>query len=198
MRRGGRRRGFTLMETLVMLLLVSFSATLAFQMLGAYRIARERSLIQGERLDVRAAVEEWFAETVRGLHPVGATPLRGDDGGFSGITLNPVFRSPGIATEFAWRLDGDFRAGWTVAYSEAGQERFTVPLPVVEQAHFIFLDAEGNSHPRWPPASGGQSGLPTAVAWYRRDGDGRGGTRVAAVLGPLLERIEPYQHEEIE
>jgi general secretion pathway protein J len=193
---GVRAAGFTLMETLVMLLLVSLATAMMFQMLGSYRVARERFLIQGEQIDTRELSESWFADSVRGLHPVGSQPLSGTVGGFESVTINPLFGPRGTAAEIGWLLEQDTAGTWVLAYSQGGSERFAVALPEVERARFVFIDSEGAVHDGWPPALGEQSGLPGAVAIERTDYDGRRSVRVASVLGHLVERIDRYESEE--
>lgn len=194
---GGRvPRGFTLMETLVMLLLVSFSSALMFQLLGSYRIARERVLVQGEFVNAEALLENWFTDSVRGLHPVGSQPLQGNESSFESLTLNPLFGPRGTPAEFAWRLERDDAGGWLLAYVESGTERFAEPLRDQAEVRLLFVDAEGGVHTRWPPALGEQGGLPEAVALEHTDIDGRRRVWLASVLGPLTERIELYQPEE--
>ena len=92
------RSGFTLMETLVMLVLLSFSVLLMFQMLGSYRIAHERVAAQSERISKAALVHAWLAETLAGQFALKDTPLRGDDLSVAGVTLNPLYASPGAPT----------------------------------------------------------------------------------------------------
>jgi len=193
---GVRAAGFTLMETLVMLLLVSLATAMMFQMLGSYRVARERFLIQGEQIDTRELSESWWADSVRGLHPVGSQPLSGTVGGFESVTINPLFGPRGTAAEIGWLLEQDTAGTWVLAYSQDGSERFAVALPEVERARFVFIDSEGAVHDGWPPALGEQTGLPGAVAIERTDYDGRRSVRVASVLGHLVERIDPYEPEE--
>jgi len=176
---GVRAAGFTLMETLVMLLLVSLATAMMFQMLGSYRVARERFLIQGEQIDTRELSESWWADSVRGLHPVGSQPLSGTVGGFESVTINPLFGPRGTAAEIGWLLEQDTAGTWVLAYSQDGSERFAVALPEVERARFVFIDSEGAVHDGWPPALGEQTGF-----------------RVASVLGHLVERIDPYEPEE--
>ena len=62
-----RQSGFTLMEALVVLMLVSILVSLAFEMLGAYRIAKGRVFESSADTDRRALVQTWFADSVRGM-----------------------------------------------------------------------------------------------------------------------------------
>ena len=194
--RGLAPRGFTLMETLVMLLLVSFASALMFQMLGSYRIARERVLVQGEFVNAEALLENWFADSVRGLHPVGSRPLQGDESSLESTTLNPLFGPRGTPAGIAWRLERDEAGRWLLVYVESGAERFAEPLRDQAGARLLYLDGEGTLHTRWPTALGEQGGLPEAVALERSGVDGRRRVWLASVLGPLSERIELYQPEE--
>src|SRR3546814_10848165 len=88
-------RGFTLMETLVMLVLLSFAVLLMFQMLGSYRIAHQRVGAQSERIGRDALLNAWLAETIAGEFALKASPVKGDPLRFSGLTLNPLYASPG-------------------------------------------------------------------------------------------------------
>lgn len=187
--------GFTLMETLVMLLLVSLATTLMFQTLAAYRVARERFLVQGELLDVRTLSEDWFVESVRGLHPIGSRPLRGEPGRMEATSHNPLLGPPGTPAAIAWLVEQDTAGTWVLAYVQDGVERFAVPMPDLDSARLVYLDAEGGSHGQWPPASGSQTGLPIAVGLLRQRVDGRSSLRLAAVRGPRVERIDPFQPE---
>ena len=62
-----RPTGFSLMEMLVTLMLVSFATMLMFQMLGSYRIARERVQGQSGLIDRQALFQDWFRDSVHGL-----------------------------------------------------------------------------------------------------------------------------------
>lgn len=189
------RRGFTLMETLVMLVLVSFSVLLMFQMLGSYRIARERVAAQSERIDRQVLFDAWFGDTVRGLYALKAEPLRGESLRFSGLSMNPLMASPGAPTAFSWRLDFTAAHGWVATYSERGAVRWSLPLGNTREARFIYFDADGEEQDRWPPALGLQDELPQAIALVRED-DGGSRVRMASVYGPAHEHIELYQPEE--
>lgn len=189
------RRGFTLMETLVMLVLVSFSVLLMFQMLGSYRIARGRVAAQSERIDRQVLFDAWFSDTVRGLYALKAEPLHGESLTFSGLSLNPLMASPGAPTAFSWRLDFTASEGWLVTYSERGAKRWSLPLGDASDAHFIYFDADGKVQDRWPPALGLQDELPRAIALVREE-QGGDRVRVASVYGPAHEHIELYQLEE--
>ena len=54
--------GFTLMEMLVTLVLISFATMLMFQMLGSYRLANDRVREQAGSIDRRALFQAWFRD----------------------------------------------------------------------------------------------------------------------------------------
>lgn len=188
--------GFTLMETLVMLVLVGLAVGMMFQMLGGYRIAAERVAAQAGGIDRATLVDAWFRSTVNGLHPTEERLLEGDRGGFTAATLNPLFGAAGRPTPLRWELAPDTGRGPVVRYSEDGTTRFELPLRASRDARFGYIDATGRVHDRWPPATGLQGSLPTAVALLAGEGDRVERLRVASVLGPLEPRVDPFQTED--
>lgn len=186
--------GFTLMETLVMLMLVSMAATLMFQMLAGYQAAQRRVAGQAELLDRSALVHAWFVDTARGLHPGPTAPLKGAPEAFSGQTLNPLLATPGAPTRFAWALEAD--GGETrLVYSEGGKIQWSLPLRDAEEARFAYAAPDGRMHDQWPPALGQQQALPAAVALMIGSGPAER-VWLAAVLGPLDPRVDPFELEQ--
>lgn len=187
--------GFTLMETLVMLVLVSFSVLLMFQMLGTYRVARERVVSVGAGIDREALFEDWYADSVGGLHAVDGAPLSGDEAAFSAVTLNPMLAGPGAPVQVRWSLEAGPDGTWTVRYAEAGEERWSLPLATREPPRFAYVDEAGKVHASWPPDLGLQQALPRAVALVRGAGaDER--VHAVAVRGPLEAVDLPFEMEQ--
>lgn len=186
-----RAAGFTLMETLVMLVLVSFTVLLMFQMLGSYRIAQARVVAQGGNVDRQALFDAWFSDSVQGLRAMDAVPLQGSAGAFSGTSLNPLLASPGAPVTIGWRIVAG-ADGPTLAYLESGTERWTLPLRDTDAARFVYLDGAGTVHDAWPPALGVQQALPASIALVR---EGVAGDRVvvASVHGPLDPQYLPFE-----
>ena len=83
--------GFTLMEMLVTLVLISFATMLMFQMLGSYRVARERVQAQSGVIDRRALFQSWMQDSVRGLYITNGLTFAGDARGH-GADHRPVQR----------------------------------------------------------------------------------------------------------
>lgn len=188
--------GFTLMETLVMLVLVSFAVLLMFQMLGSYRVARERIAATAGDIDRRALFDAWFLDSVRGLHPEANTPFKGTATDFSGFSLNPLFAAPGAPVALEWTLQTGRDGEWVVSYSEDGKPRWSLPLADTREVRFVYLDRDGNPQDQWPPDSGVQAGLPVSVALVQVGAAGVR-TRVASVRGPLEPLpYNPFQLEQ--
>lgn len=195
---GVRRRaataGFTLMETLVMLMLVSLAATMMFQILESYRIAQQRVAAQAGTLDRSSLFEAWLIDGVRGLLALPEKPFTGSRLEFQGNTLSPLYGPPGAPAAMQWRLRATIDGG-EVSYSEDGVARWTMPLRDFDGARFIYLDSDGNQHDRWPPAKGVQEALPSAIAFVRGSG-AQESIRLAAVRGPLVPHDEPFELEQ--
>ncbi len=184
--RGPAAPGFTLMEALVMLVLVSFTSLLMFQMLGSYRIAKERVVAQSGGIDRRALFEGWFRDSVHSLHASKRVAFQGDAREFSGLSFNSASGLPGAAVEFKWLLAQSADGGWDISYAEAGRERWRLPLAAVRSVSFAYLDAEGKSHATWPPALGTHTQLPAAIVLMRTVPASREPVpTLAAVRGPL-------------
>ena len=186
--------GFTLMETLVMLMLVSMATTMMFQMLDSYRLAQERIAAQAGNQDRASLFESWFSDGVHGLSAVPGQPFKGSRSQFEGVTLNPLFGSPGAPSSIQWRLSS-LADGGEIEYWEDGEERWTLPLRDFDGARFVFFAQDGSQHEQWPPAKGLQEDLPAAIAFIR-GGAPAERVRLAAVRGPLAPIDVPFQLEQ--
>lgn len=185
-RGGASRRGFTLMEMLVTLVLISFATMLMFQMLGSYRIARERVQAQAGLIDRQALFQAWFRESVHGLYTAPNLQFAGNREAFTGTTLNPLYALEGTPTPVGWALRKNADGAVEVAYSEEGRERWSLRLQGASGAHFVYLDENWRETDAWPPKLGlvKPEALPALVGLVREGGNGDS-PQLAAVLGPL-------------
>lgn len=186
--------GFTLMETLVMLMLVSLATSLMFQMLDSYRVAQERVAAQAGQQDRSSLFESWFIDEVHGLSAVPGQPFKGSRSEFEGATLNPLFGSPGAPSSIRWRLNRSAEGG-AIEYWEDGRERWTLPLRDFADARFVFFAKDGSQYDQWPPSKGLQEGLPDAIAFIRGEPQAER-MRLAAVRGPLVPTQVLFEREE--
>ncbi|MEO5836893.1 MAG: type II secretion system protein [Thermomonas sp.] len=194
-----RRRhlaGFTLMEMLVTLILVSLTTMLMFQMLGSYRIANDRVKVQAGAIDRTALFSGWFRDSVHGLFIANGLTFTGNADTFSGISLNPLYAQAGTPTPVEWRMVKDARQ-MSIVYAENGRERWRQSFAGGEKIHFAYLDATGKQVDSWPPRLGKRDpvSLP-AVVMLVREGDASKSAIAAAVLGPLEPVIRLTPEEE--
>lgn len=160
-------RGFTLVEMLVTLVLVSLVGSLLWQALAT--VARLESALARTRAlgDDDALRRVWAEQALAGIM-TGATgdpvDFRGSADGLSGYSTMPPW--PGtMGPELT-----------TLALANAGESaqrlmaRRPGDAPELElwrwpgrDGRFDYLDADGRWHARWPPAPGRQPSLPRAV-----------------------------------
>lgn len=194
-----RPGGFTLMEMLVTLMLVSFATMLMFQMLGSYRIARERVRGQVGVIDRQALFQAWFRDSVHGLFIAEGLQFTGDASRFRGTSLNPMYAPEGSPTDVEWSIVQE--GGRTViVYAEDRQVRWQVPLARADVARFAYLDEAGKETDAWPPKQGLVDARPSlpAVVVLTRTFRGREVLQAAAVLGPLKPPVRLYGEEELQ
>ena len=190
--------GFTLMEMLVTLVLISFATMLMFQMLGSYRIANDRVRSQAGDIDRHALFQEWFRDSVHGLYAAPKLQFVGDPAQFSATTLNPLYAMEGSPTPVEWSLRADQDGAAEIVYSEAGIERWHLPLQGGGEVEFAYFDANWRETDAWPPKLGkvNREALPAVVGLVRRFSDGDRPLLVA-VLGPLEPPVRLYGEEQL-
>jgi len=190
--------GFTLMEMLVTLVLISFATMLMFQMLGSYRVANDRVRSQAGNIDRHALFQEWFRDSVHGLYAAPNLHFVGDPAKFSATTLNPLYAPEGSPTSIEWSLRADDRGAAEVVYAEDGREQWHLPLQGGGEVEFAYFDADWREVDTWPPKLGkvNPEGLPAVVGLIRRFEDGDRPLLVA-VLGPLEPPIRLYGEEQL-
>lgn len=199
-RHGGTRpTGFTLMEMLVTLMLISMATMLMFQMLGSYRIASERVRDQAGAIDRRALFQAWFRESVQGLYAAPRLRFVGSRDRFSATTLNPLYAPAGRPTAIEWRLRDAQGGGAEVVYVEDGQERWSLPLKGTRAASFTYYEKDWQATGEWPPRLGkvDAEALPALVGLVQESAEGER-PMLAAVLGPLEPPLRLYGEEQYE
>jgi general secretion pathway protein J len=192
-------RGFTLMEMLVTLVLISFATMLMFQMLGSYRVANDRVRGQAGSIDRHALFQEWFRDSVHGLYAAPNLHFVGDPAQFSATTLNPLYATEGSPTPIEWSLRAGEDGSAEIVYTEEGREQWRLPLQGRGEVEFAYFDAEWRETDTWPPKLGKvhPEGLPAVVGLVRRFAEGDRPLLVA-VLGPLEPPTRLYGDEQLQ
>lgn len=188
-----RQSGFTLMEALVVLMLVSIVVSLAFEMLGAYRIAKTRVFDASAATDRRALVETWFADSIRGLVALEGEMPEGSATRFAGMTLAPAMAARGGPVPVEWELVEE-GGGVDLVYREYGEERWRVPTWTGPgESRLSYLGRDGQLLDRWPPPLGAQGHLPRLVV-LALDADASAPLAIAPRSGTLT-RAEAFELE---
>lgn len=158
-----KARGFSLLEAMVTLVIVSFVATILAQSLVHLLALRER--VRDHDAAARAGLlhERWFRDTVSAA----IADELGMPGAFEGgpdwvrlQTQNPL-RGDGIDV-VEWRLAGA-PGQKTLEYTQGGQS-WVVVAGRWQEPRFRFLDRKGRWHDAWPVADAKGEYLPRAVS----------------------------------
>lgn len=190
-----RARGFTVMEMLAVLALVSLLGTLLVQGLGFFTARYDAVKRNHRAADSSALWQHWFATTVGGMVPVGvrARRFRGDASTFAGTTLQPLAGEGGVPTVVRWQAPAGAAA---VVYQEEGvaapvADPIAWRLPLAEEngLAFQYADRQGGWHDAWPTRAAPLEWTPTLI---RLVGNGAAGAtrtlwiaRVEAASYPL-------------
>jgi prepilin-type N-terminal cleavage/methylation domain-containing protein len=145
--------GFTLVEVLVSLVLLSMVAAIVFGSLRQVIEARTRLrpyLDQSEQTTMAAG---WFRQTVQGLmadYDTGRHRFAATSEGFSGLTVSPLIGPPGTPTAFRWSLRYDGANDLTVLeYDEARSETMRVVDWAGSEGSFSYYGQDQEWHARW-------------------------------------------------
>src|ERR1700680_3987231 len=121
--RDPEQTGFTLVEVLITLALLSMVAAIVFGSLGQVLNARARLRPYLDQSEETVLVASWFRQTVQALiadYDTGKNRFTADASGFSGLTASPLIGPPGTPTSFRWVLKYDL--GLDVTFLEYGEK----------------------------------------------------------------------------
>jgi prepilin-type N-terminal cleavage/methylation domain-containing protein len=170
-----RRRGVTLIEMLVTLVLVGMIAGILAQALA--QLARIERALEGGQLGsmVDAVRAEWVRSAIESLLPGAAGTderLRGDASELKGLSADvPMLPAPGLAAlhlRLAYRdalgaTQLELVAASAGSAGDGGETVVLLSWPG-RQGRLRYLDAQGEWQDRWPAASGTAAALPRAIA----------------------------------
>jgi prepilin-type N-terminal cleavage/methylation domain-containing protein len=194
-----RARGFTLMETLVVLLISALAMSLMFQALAGFNRSRQRvAALEGVRNN-GAVVLDWLRDSIHGLVALDMTGLtvqaddpvlglRGDQNGFTATTLAPLLGAAGVPVTVQWKVSAD---GTSLIYDETGQAPLTLPLGDRSDLQFAYLDSKGKTLASWPPKLGVQLALPQAIE-LRSGQDNHKQVMLEPIAAPRPVLLTPY------
>jgi prepilin-type N-terminal cleavage/methylation domain-containing protein len=196
----GKRRGFTLVEVLVVLVISGLAITILMQALSqVYRLQGrfDRALVASQGQAMRA---DWFRQAIQALEPdfaAGAHVFRGDASGLQAMSNDLPSSAPeGPRTFSITILDApEVGAGArSVVLRPAGGEPLTLfSQPADAIVAFGYLDDSGREHDAWPPREiGTWDQLPSAVILRWRS-ERQSNVWVAAPRGDRQARLKPLR-----
>ena len=163
-----RASGFTLLEAIVTLVIVSLLVTVLMQALSHALSLRTRLLrFQGEAR-VAYLQEAWFRETVAGAQlDLGDAlgPLEGSSQSLAYATPAPLVAN-GMARVRWWVERGT--QGESLHYADAATADLVIVAGPLEQASFSYLDRQGEWHREWQPEEDAEETMPQLIRFEAR------------------------------
>ncbi|TKS52810.1 type II secretion system protein [Luteimonas yindakuii] len=142
--------GFSLLEAIVTLVVVSLIVTVLMQALAQALDMRERLLRHQRQSRTAALQEQWFRDSVSSALsdlPDALGHLEGDAGVLNVLTSAPLV-GQGLS-RVRWEVV-EASEGLALAYDGPGWAGVVVPAPLRE-ARFSYMDREGGWHSDWAP-----------------------------------------------
>lgn len=185
--------GFTLIEVLVVLIIVSMVGGILFQALERAYQLQERFGIELFNVQQGHMAADWYRQTVQGLHPDyrgGTSVFQGSDREFSGLTSNPLSNEYGALTQITWRIRNNRRNGTTELLYLEGKQETTILSWRGNEARFVYLDEKQTLYDSWPPPMGLSTQLPKQIQLVAKDA-GDPVNIVASTMGPAMPLPRP-------
>jgi prepilin-type N-terminal cleavage/methylation domain-containing protein len=159
--RDPEQTGFTLVEVLITLVLLSMVAAIVFGSLGQVLEARARLRPYLDRSEETALVAGWFRQTVHALiadYDTGKSRFTASANAFSGLTASPLLGPAGTPTAFTWALDYVPALDVTLLqYTEKPSDSVEVARWSGKDAVFSYYGQDQEWRRVWPPTDLGTS-----------------------------------------
>jgi prepilin-type N-terminal cleavage/methylation domain-containing protein len=156
-----QQSGFTLVEVLVTLVLLSMVVAVMFGGLAQVLDARSRLRPYLDKSEETALVAGWFRQTVQALiadYDSGGNRFAATPAGFSGLTASPLLGPSGTPTAFRWTLKYDTAADITILeYGERSPNVVQIARWKGHDAVFGYLGGDQQWRRAWPPTDLDQS-----------------------------------------
>lgn len=152
---GFHQRGFTLLEMMVVLVIVSLISVLLMQGFSFVVGLQERiknQLVNVQNVELK---EQWFRLVVRSVvreKREDSFPFEGEKDRFYGISIQPLKQSIGIPTYIEWSIKYD-DGNSTLYYIESDSEPVQILVWKDAEHTFKYLDGSGDFYDSWPPSA---------------------------------------------
>ena len=147
-----REKGFTLVEVIVVLTIVSLCSVLMLQMLTVFLRGYDQvNRVQGE-LVIASMRENWFRRSVKVLVASDdeAFAFKGEDNEIAGYSLYPLIGQAGRLTKVGWVIRSNTRSA-SLWYMETGYEPMKIATWEDARLEFQFRGATSGWVGEWPP-----------------------------------------------
>ncbi len=159
--RDPEQTGFTLVEVLVTLVLLSMVAAIVFGSLGQVLDARARLRPYLDKSEETALIASWFRQTVQALiadYDTGRNRFTASADAFSGLTASPLLGPAGTPTAFTWALNYNPASDLTILqYREKPTDTVEIARWSGKNAVFSYYGQDQEWRRVWPPTDLGAS-----------------------------------------
>lgn len=178
--------GFTLLETIVTLVIVSLLVAVLMQALNQTLGLRARLLRHQGEARLAVLQESWFRDSVATALidlPDGLGAMSGTPDAIELVSARPlVGNGPARVRWSLQRVTG----GNALHYWDERIGDVTVVAGPLRNARFSYLDGEGEWHDRWEPGPEAADRLPRLVLFEAQTGAGKIAWWVAVAADPVL------------
>ncbi|MSO97519.1 MAG: hypothetical protein EXR11_04765 [Rhodospirillaceae bacterium] len=157
-RRHGHARGFTLLEVIVMLMVVSLVSVVLMQ--GMSLVLRLRTNLSDQMVDLDQMMlkRNYIRQPLQGLigdFADGKSLFRGEPKRIAGLTTQPLFRRSGRPTAFALTLEFNARDNENILhYQESADDPVIIAQWEGDEALFKYIGIMGQWDDVWPRPEG--------------------------------------------
>jgi general secretion pathway protein J len=155
--------GFSLLETIVTMVVVAMIITVLMQALSQSLDLRSRLLRHERAARVSNLQEQWFRESVAGAMadlPDAFGEMTGDARSMRFVSASPL--GSAALAQVSWSLQPT-QGGWALHYADADWSDLVIIAGPLQQASFAYLDAGGEWQEQWDPAEDAEQVLPRMV-----------------------------------
>ncbi|MDY7539952.1 prepilin-type N-terminal cleavage/methylation domain-containing protein [Undibacterium sp. RTI2.1] len=190
------RRGFTILEMIVVIALTSMIVMILLQALQHVMGLHYRFGLEFDRNRQEAMRQSWLSQMIEGLQPDvadGVNQFKGDQRELKGLTNSAFTQHYGAPTPFALRLRYQSDQNRTIIeYREANKEDKVITLFswTGRRGSFIYLDKKQQAHDTWPPELDHSQQIPNSIQ-LETDRDGHPWVLALKPAGPVNPMPDP-------
>ena len=165
-----KTNGFTLVETLVVLVLLGLILSILFQGIGLIGKVNERLIPKLQQQQLIHLQQLWFRDTVSGLVAgFNANEMfHGSEIEFGGLTVNSLASEVIAPAVIKWSISPN-NSGKSLIYQQGKETHWNIQdYPSESKPQFAYLNSKGKWLSKWIPQKGLNQGnqLPEAISLH--------------------------------